>query len=119
MRVVVWATLGWLVAGIAVAQSAKPVTPEEEYKKNTRVSEDIQPLGENPFGESISLYSGGLTFEQTDVSASGTGPTLTLSRRFELPSQQEHINILDNAFGSWDINLPRITTVTANSQDVV
>src|SRR3569833_1822964 len=64
---------------------AKPVTPEQEYKKLIRVSEDVQPLGENPIGENISLYDGRLSFEQTDVSLAGNGPALTLSRRFNLP----------------------------------
>ncbi|WP_139942879.1 hypothetical protein, partial [Fulvimonas soli] len=100
------------------AQTATPVTPEEEYKKNIRVSEEIQPLGENPFGESISLSSGGLSFEQTDVSAAGIGPVLSLSRTFSLPSQQDRTGLKDNAFGNWDLDLPRITTITANQQNV-
>ncbi|UGB47239.1 hypothetical protein LQ772_08140 [Frateuria edaphi] len=97
---------------------AQSVTPEGEYKKLIRVSEDLQPLGENPFGENISLYSGSLSFEQTDVSLSGNGPTLSLSRRFDLPAQKDHTNLLDSAFGNWDIDLPRITTMTANQQNV-
>ncbi|KRE90574.1 hypothetical protein ASG87_18635 [Frateuria sp. Soil773] len=118
-RVVARSAWGWMVAcSLVHAQAAQPVTPEEEYKKNIRVSEDIQPLGENPFGESISLYTGGLSFEQTDISLRGTGPTLSLSRRYELPAQGEHIDLLDNAFGSWDLDLPRITTITANQQNV-
>src|SRR3569623_3236998 len=76
-----------------------PVTPEQEYKKLIRVSEDIQPLGENPFGENISLYDGSLSFEQTDVSLAGNGPALPLRRRFNLPEQQARSNQLDNAIG--------------------
>jgi len=34
----------------AWSQSAA-VTPESEFQKRIKVSEDIQPLGENPFGE--------------------------------------------------------------------
>jgi hypothetical protein len=41
------------------AQAAN-VTPEDEYKKLIRVNEDIHPLGENPFGENVSLYNGSL-----------------------------------------------------------
>lgn len=44
-------------SGVLHAQAAA-VTPEDEFKKKIRVSEDIQPLGENPFGEQISLYNG-------------------------------------------------------------
>ncbi|PWK93068.1 YD repeat-containing protein, partial [Fulvimonas soli] len=109
---------GWAIGGALHAQTATPVTPEEEYKKNIRVSEEIQPLGENPFGESIGLSSGGLSFEQTDVSAAGIGPVLSLSRTFSLPSQQDRTGLKDNAFGNWDLDLPRITTITANQQNV-
>lgn len=56
------------------------VTPEDEYRKLTRVTEDIQTLGDTPFGEAISLYSGSLSFEQTDISAAGTGPLLQVTR---------------------------------------
>jgi hypothetical protein len=35
------------------ALSAQSGMPEVEYKKRIRVTGDIQPLGENPFGESI------------------------------------------------------------------
>ncbi|WP_162098625.1 hypothetical protein [Rhodanobacter spathiphylli] len=52
------------------------VTPEDEYKKLVRVNEDIQPLGENPFGEQVGLYNGSLSFEQTDISLAGKGPVL-------------------------------------------
>ncbi|MGN2245080.1 hypothetical protein ACFWZ3_00170 [Frateuria sp. GZRR35] len=57
---------------------AAPVKPEEEYRKLIRVNEEIQPLGEHPFGESINLYDGALSFEEVDVSASGSGPLLQL-----------------------------------------
>ena len=48
----VFAWMGLLVVSHAWSQAAN-VTPENEYKKRIRVSEDIQPLGENPFGEQI------------------------------------------------------------------
>ncbi|WP_140656455.1 RHS repeat protein, partial [Rhodanobacter glycinis] len=88
-------------------------------KKLIRVNEDIQPLGENPFGENISLYSGALSFEQTDVSLAGNGPTLSISRTFTLNTQPELFQKLqETAFGDWDINLPRITTVAAIQNNV-
>ena len=57
---------------------AQSVTPEDEYKKLIKVSEDIQPLGENPFGERIGLYDGSLSFNQADISVPGIGPTITI-----------------------------------------
>lgn len=47
-----WAVVLFLLVPACHAQG---VTPEDEYKKQIRVSEDIQPLGANPFGENISL----------------------------------------------------------------
>lgn len=59
---------------------AKTYVPEDEYKDQIRVSQDIQPLGATPFGENINLYDGSLSFEQTDVSLAGNGPLLELTR---------------------------------------
>lgn len=103
------------LAGVCHAQST--VTPEDEYKKLIRVSEDIQPLGENPFGEQVSLYNGSLSFEQTDVSLPGNGPLLQLSRSYHLREAKESESI-DGAFSDWDIEIPRITTMTANQVNV-
>ncbi|EIL97953.1 hypothetical protein RHOFW104T7_06615 [Rhodanobacter thiooxydans] len=104
-----------LLASLGHAQSV--VKPEDEYKKLIRVSEDIQPLGENPFGEQISVYNGSLSFEQTDVSLVGNGPLLQLSRSYHLREAKESESI-DGAFSDWDIEIPRITTMTANQANV-
>ena len=103
-----------LLAGTLHAQSV--VSPEDEYRKAIKVSEDIQPLGDNPFGEQISLYNGGLSFEQTDVSLKGTGPLLQLSRDFKLLGQKDFFTVIpDQTFGDWEINLPRIETLTSHT----
>ena len=96
------------------ALHAQTVTPEDEYKKLIRVSEDIQPLGEHPFGESISLYDGSLSFQQTDVSASGTGPLLQLTRQFQIEGSAARLARGEYAFGDWTLALPHIETLTAN-----
>jgi len=105
-----------MVFGFASSGHAQSVTPEDEYRKRIRVSEDIQPLGENPFGEQISLYTGSLSFRQTDVSLPGDGPVLELSRKFELDGPTSFdVTAADHAFGDWEIDLPRIETLTANA----
>lgn len=114
-RLLVVAATLFLLAGSVHAQSAT-VSPENEYRKAIKVSEDIQPLGENPFGEQISLYNGALSFEQTDISLQGTGPVLQLSRDFKLRGQSEFYTVIpEQAFGDWEINLPRIETLTSNT----
>ncbi|HEY9469988.1 MAG TPA: hypothetical protein VIQ76_10290, partial [Propionibacteriaceae bacterium] len=106
-----------LSCGVVHAQSTV-VHPEDEYKKLIRVSEDIQPLGENPFGENISLYNGSLSFEQTDISLAGNGPLLQLSRSFH-PREAKESESIDGAFSDWDMEVPRITTMTAYQANVM
>ncbi|KQZ66751.1 hypothetical protein ASD55_17340 [Rhodanobacter sp. Root561] len=101
-----------LFSWISVGHAQSAVTPEQEYKKLIRVSEEIQPLGENPFGEQVSLYNGSLSFEQTDVSLVGNGPLLQVSRSYH-PKNQNEAGPTDGGFGDWDIEIPRITTLAA------
>lgn len=102
-----------LLASVCHGQSV--ITPEAEYKKLVKVNEDVQPLGENPFGEQISLYSGGLSFEQTDISVPGNGPLLEVIRTFQVPGRDEMLSTSRLGFADWEWNLPRVvTTVSRN-----
>ena len=103
-----------VVLSVASVCHAQTATPESEYKKLIRVSEDIQPLGEHPFGENISLYDGSLSFEQTDVSASGNGPLLQLSRKFQIEPDLWNSDRADYAFGDWAITVPHLETLTGS-----
>ncbi len=67
----------------ARAHAQSTVTPEDEYKQLIKIDQDVQPLGPHPIGEHISLYDGTLSFEQTDVSLRGDGPTIQLSRSLQ------------------------------------
>jgi len=108
----------WAVALMSFASFCHAtVTPEDEYKKLIRVNEDIAPLGDTPFGESVSLYNGSLSFEQTDISLPGNGPLLQLSRSYHLREAKESESV-DGAFSDWEIEIPRITTMTANQGNV-
>ena len=102
------------------AQSA--VTPEQEYKKRIHVTDDVSPLGENPFGERIGLYDGSLSFNETDVSANGIGPAITLSRSFSIPEINPSVAFHPfhaNAFVDWSLDLPHIETLSAPEQNTV
>ncbi|WP_430392069.1 hypothetical protein [Dyella sp. 20L07] len=100
----------------AWAQSA--IYPENEYKKLIRVDEEISPLGESPFGESLSLYDGSLSFTQTDISVPGTGPSIEITRTFK--ADGDIILRQGNAaFGDWDIEIPRLTTITSDEGNYV
>lgn len=115
MRLGLLSAMYLLATSAAWSQSA-PVSPESEYQKRIKVSEDIQPLGENPFGEQISLYNGALSFEQTDVSEAGIGPLLQISREFHLPDISPSVayhTYLNNAFVDWSLEVPRLETMSA------
>jgi YD repeat-containing protein len=108
-----------LCIGLPVgAQAQTTATPEQEYKKLIKVNEDIQPLSDTPFGERISLYDGSLSFSQTDVTLTGTGPTITLGRDFAMHGVEDRPDLQYRAFGDWDVQLPQIFTVTANQNNV-
>ncbi|NMW23638.1 hypothetical protein HFP05_04260, partial [Rhodanobacter denitrificans] len=111
-RICLWAVLLGSFVSLAHAQSV--ATPEDEYKKLIRVNEDIQPLGEHPFGENISLYDGSLSFQQTDVSASGNGPLLQFSRKFQIEGDAARLERAEYAFGDWSIELPHLETLTGS-----
>ena len=100
------------LAMLTCVAHAQSVVPEDEYKKLTRVSEDIQPLGEHPFGEDISIYDGALSFVQTDISLRGTGPVLELVRQFKAEGIGERTDRSNFAFADWDILLPHMETLT-------
>ncbi|TCV97688.1 YD repeat-containing protein [Luteibacter rhizovicinus] len=109
--------LGILLAGLCFAQSS-PVTPESEFQKKIKISQDIEPLGEHPFGENISLYNGALSFDQVDVTAAGTGPLIQIARSFRTPDQPPagvYYDFIDNAFVDWALETPRIETLSAAS----
>jgi hypothetical protein len=111
-----WAAVFFSLASVCHAQSA--VTPETEYKKLLRVNEDIQPLGEKPFGEHISLYNGSLSFEQTDISLPGNGPLMQLSRSLKVSTFEEAPPSYVSALSDWDLEIPHLETVTANRLNV-
>lgn len=111
-----FACLSLLITSAAWSQSS--VTPEDEYRKLIKINEDIQPLGENPFGENISLYDGSLSFDVTDVSQRGTGPVLELGRTLSAKDALPFALNAKRPFGDWDLNIPRIETTTANQKNV-
>jgi YD repeat-containing protein len=110
-----WAAVLLSLASVCHAQST-PVTPEDEFKQKIRVSQDIQPLGEKPFGENINLYNGSVSFTQTDVDAPGNGPDLLLTRTYtlaDLPATQYYVGIANSVLADWTLNVPRIETLSA------
>lgn len=113
-----WACVVVMLHVAPVMGQAANTTPEEEYRKSIKVNEDIQPLGETPFGENVSLYDGSLSFSYTDVLLKGTGPDIRIERTFKIENYADLERLKDNAFGDWDLNMPRISTIVATQQQV-
>ncbi|WP_158883471.1 hypothetical protein [Rhodanobacter sp. L36] len=90
-------------------------TPDQEYQKLIQVDPSIQPLGEHPFGENVNLYDGSFSFNVTDVSLRGNGPSITVGRTAQ---DFEWINDTPTSspqlpLGNWDLDIPRIETLVA------
>jgi len=88
--------------------------PSTEYRDRIKTAQTIQPLGETPFGESVDLYKGGLTFKQTDISYPGIGPTITLSRSYSIGGATAHGYGYDE-LADWALSIPRIETILPGS----
>ncbi|WP_250634332.1 RHS repeat domain-containing protein [Pinirhizobacter soli] len=97
---------------------AQTTTPESEYKKLIKVDEDINPLGATPFGESVSLYDGSLSFQVNDITVRGNGPLITVGRTFKADGDIV-LRQGNAAFGDWDIDLPRLTTITSDASTII
>lgn len=107
------ASLAALVVLLACADAAHADTAgsvKTEYTRRIKVGETIEPLGDTPFGESVSLYTGNLSFRQTDISLPGIGPGITLTRTYDITGAPTS-KTFDLSLGDWDLAVPEITTM--------
>lgn len=101
------------------AELPAQVVPTDEYSKLINSASNITPLNAHPFGESIDLYTGALSFSVTDISVPGFGPTLSVGRT--LKAAEYSADATDavsgggnwRPFGEWDLDIPRIETNAA------
>jgi hypothetical protein len=93
------------------------VTPEEQYKSYLTKAQSITPLTE--FGDQVSLRDGKLSFKAVDLEVPGTGPTIRILRSTTLDDGRSSDITSGNRFGIWEIELPRIKTVTANPTGMI
>lgn len=89
---------------------AQEVRPQDEYMKRLKIHQTIQPLGDMPFGENINLYTGELSFSQTDITLEGTGPAIVLTRE-TTTVQTRDTRMQPNAFHDWTLSIPRIESL--------
>jgi YD repeat-containing protein len=105
--------LASLTVPLALVVHAQTTNPEQEYKKLVKVDQEITPLGENPFGESVNVFDGSLSFNIVDITIPGTGPTIQISRTFKADGDAD-VRMDNASLGDWDLDLPRLTTLTSN-----
>ncbi|WP_238692204.1 RHS repeat domain-containing protein [Xanthomonas arboricola] len=105
------------IAALLMAMSAAPlwaqiVTPESEFDKRVRSSQAIQPLGDKPFGENVDLYTGSLSFSQTDIVQEGQGLPIELTRTLEI-NDRSYVTTALRALVDWRLAVPHIETLTS------
>ena len=93
-------------------------TIESEYVERTRVSQDVEPLGQDAFGEQINLYNGSLSFEQVDINAQGNGLPIQLMRHFTIPNNAGGLSYYNghltaNGMVDWQMEIPHLETLSA------
>jgi YD repeat-containing protein len=104
--------VGALFVMTAARADNSDIDPQSEYSRLLKGYQTVQPQGETPFGEQISLYTGDLTFQQADVMLPGRGPTISLVR--SLVSVQADTQLLrPHELGTWTLSIPRIETLTS------
>jgi len=106
-----------LCGGPAGAQQA----PWEDYAKHIGKSKGIASLSTDLFGDTVDLYTGRVSFQQTDVALDGNSAlpvalTRTLSPRDPVvASEYSHVEapVDDQPFADWTLDIPRVGGVFA------
>jgi hypothetical protein len=103
------------MALVFVASSALPaaaqVRYEDQYKNSLTKAQAVEPLTE--FGDSVSLRDGSVRFKSVDIQLPGTGPTIRIVRSAVIQDGQGGFTTTRNDIGQWELEIPRIQTVTA------
>lgn len=93
--------------------SAAEISPQSEYTRRIKNYDSIQPHGDSPFGEQVNLYTGDLSFRQTDLTLEGIGPTISLTRTTATKMNSEY-RLSPHPLGNWMLSIPRIETLIQN-----
>jgi YD repeat-containing protein len=115
VKLAVMAGLG-LFGATAVAQSTDYGNLAQEYSKLVSRASDVSHLDDRLFGDEVSLYSGGLSFTQTDVSLPGLGFPMAITRSFQVEERNGNLIWNNMAFGDWNLELPRLHGVFSTSR---
>lgn len=90
------------------------ITPPAEYAKYVGRSDTVDAFTD--FGDQVNLRDGKLVFRTTDIELPGTGPTIRLTRTFDPDGLGGYFHETSgNGFGAWELEIPRIRTITSNT----
>ena len=85
--------------------------PYEEYDKRTKGAQQVSPLTDGLFGDSVNLYNGSTDFSQTDIDLPGNDALpVRLTRRMSIEAIPFRM-VADKIYGAggWDVDVPYIT----------
>lgn len=84
------------------------IEPYQNYDRKLKTAERVAPLGDDLFGDEVSLYNGSTTFTQVDMSLPGNSALpVELRRTFSVsPQGPSPENI--GAMANWDVAVPHI-----------
>lgn len=95
------------------ARAASAVSASEEAASRIKTASAVAALGDDLFGEQVSLYSGSVEFRATDLSLPGNfGLPVALSRRFVVDTNRAKAEPNDDGMwlrfdlGDWELDLP-------------
>ena len=106
-----------LLCGLMISSVfAQSITPQQELRAYVGAKGTISLPDAGAFGEQINPVTGELSLVQTDAWLTTNSFPLSVARRFSpgsFPAGMHHTG----AFGDWQLELPRITTLTVRGDD--
>lgn len=100
-----------------VGAMAGEITQPQEYAKYVGRSNTIDAFAD--FGDQVNLRDGRLSLRITDIELPGTGPTIRLTRIFNPDGLGQYFHETSgNGFGGWELEIPRIRTITSSTGGV-
>lgn len=109
----VWAAVAGLMMICTSARAGDGKAPWEEFENRLKTSQSVGALGDDLFGDTVSLANGGLSFAATDVEIPGnTGLRVAFGRRYTVYNHWEYTNT-GSPLADWDLDVPSISGVFA------
>ncbi|HMB57885.1 MAG TPA: hypothetical protein VKM35_11855, partial [Arenimonas sp.] len=115
-----------LLAGVVLCVSSFQSIAADyktEYDKKIKSAQDIGALGNDLAGDRVNFYTGGTSFNATDVSIPGnSGLSVAVGRFYTVEGNHQRavtkgtstppeiLGTVQRAFGDWDLDVPYLST---------